>query len=186
MKLNQFGRAFMLALAVWIGSMGGVLAHALPDSTLIFAEDEDQISLTIQLALEDLTIAEPTLVDLMEHPVAQDIPAADVAVVARYFAQHLQIQNDDGAFSPTLAGVAIETAHNDHVGRYALLTLQYQFPASTSPLYLTYDAIMHEVRNQRAAVYWQESGSEPRIIEEFGYRPVDGMQQPIQLNFLSR
>ncbi|WP_258546606.1 DUF3500 domain-containing protein [Loktanella sp. D2R18] len=116
----------------------------------------------------------------------QEIPATHVAVITRYFAQHLQFQNGDGTFSPTLADVAIETAQNDHVGRYALLTLQYQFPASTSPLYLTYDAIMHEVRNQRAAVYWQESGSDPRIIEEFGYRPLDGMQQPIQLEFLSR
>lgn len=46
-----------------------------------------------------------------------------------------------------------EQAHDDHVGHYTLMVVELTAPEAALPITLHYDAIMHEVRSHRAAVY---------------------------------
>lgn len=64
-----------------------------------------------------------------------------------------------------------------------VLSLTADAPATAEALSLTltYDAVMHEVRNHRATVFWASPDRRPVMVADFGFRPTNGAQQPILL-----
>lgn len=185
MPFATFGRAFGLAFFLAFGAVTTALAHALPGSLLIFSQDDDALKLSISLPLEDLILAAPELDTLTAAPLDQPFRIDSLSPLADYFSDHLSVQQASIDLTVTLIGGSTQTAFNEHVGAYVLLTLQFDvdLPNASSVFQMTliYDAVMHEVRNHRATVYWRTANTEPVGLADFGYKPVNGMQSPVLL-----
>ncbi len=182
MTISTIGRAIWLALFLTFSSFNWAAAHGLPRSVLMFAET-DAVHLTITLPLEDLAIAETSFAPLMDHPLDTPLSGPDLAVLTTYFIDHLIIEQNNSPVANTLDSAILEQAFDEHLGHYTLLILSFEtssLDASASFL-LTYDAIMHEVRNHRAQVVWSLPDAAPYPIADFGYRPTNGAQRPVEI-----
>lgn len=171
MKLWRFGRAYVLALFLWVCSLSTTFAHALPGSVLTFSLDGTALDLRIELALEDLIAAAPEFEPLSKAPVDQPVPENMQARLDAYFAKHLKVATSD-ALPLHMDSASLQLAQNDHVGTFTLLTIGMRAETGemTPPtLTLDYDAVMHEVRNHRATIYWDGPDSEPIRLIEFGF-----------------
>ncbi len=176
------GRVAILALSLFCSGITAVQAHALPGSVLTFSQDQESLTLSISLPVEDLALAAPSLAMLESWTPDQDMPLADIAA---YFEEHLVLRNASGNFALSLTQTALQTDANHNVGEYVLLVLQFtsDVPADGDifPLSLTYDAVMHEIRNHRATVLWAEPGSSLQLLADFGFRTTGGSQQTVVL-----
>jgi len=185
MMLVRAGRAVLLALIVVMGSAVTGASHALPGATLLLSQKGDKLELEIIVAVEDLIIAAPQLTplkDLPMGPIRSDMIASNVST---YFLTHLELQQAGTAlaFAPTDSRLAPD--ENEHVGAFTQLVLTFSAPkmdaAPLFPMTLLYDAVMHEVRNHRATVFWDDQNDVLSRIAEFGFRRIDGAPQPISL-----
>ncbi|MCF7746501.1 hypothetical protein GLP43_02770 [Sulfitobacter sp. M39] len=170
-------RSGLLALVVFIGSIGAVLAHALPGSVLLLRQQGSALQLTIQFPLDDLIIAAPELSALEELPSGQPLPQELAAALALYLGHHLAVTKASSPLALAMSDARIQFTYHDHLGHFALVISQWQMADDgdrSTPLILTYDAVMHEVRNHRAAVLWGEQNGELRPILEFGYLGAAG------------
>ncbi len=162
----------MLAVAVLAGSAGAVLAHALPGSVLLLRKQGDALELTIQFPVEDLVVAAPDLAALEALPAGQPVRQDLSAALGRYLGQHLSVTEDAAPLNLTMIDARIQSAYHDHLGHFALIVSQWRIEdvgdLSTAPT-LTYDAVMHEVRNHRATVLWNGPDGGTHQISEFGY-----------------
>ncbi|MDB6179530.1 hypothetical protein PAF17_18810 [Paracoccus sp. Z330] len=165
-------RSGLLALVVFIGSIGAVLAHALPGSVLLLRQQGSALQLTIQFPLDDLIVAAPELSALEAVAAGQPWPQELITALARYLERHLLVTEEDAPLDLTMTDARIQSTYHGHLGQFSLVVSQWHVTGSVdrSPrLVLTYDAVMHEVRNHRAAVLWGEQNGELRPISEFGY-----------------
>lgn len=165
-------RSCLLAFAVFVGCAGAVLAHALPGSVLLLRKQGSALQLTVQFPVEDLIIAAPDLHDLEALPPNQPLPQELAAALARYLERHLSVTKDAVPINLTMIDARIQSTYHDHLGHFALIVSQWQITDAwdrSTPLLLTYDAVMHEVRNHRAMVQWIEHDGKSRPISEFGY-----------------
>ncbi|WP_341365951.1 hypothetical protein [Yoonia sp. BS5-3] len=183
MILGGSGRVLALALLLFIGGMQSALAHALPGSVLFLSHDQGQMNVTILLPIEDLVIAAPALKALEDLDGGQDITPAQQTQIGAYFAAHLKLQTEDGVIALELIEATIKTAGNAEVGTYNELTIQLTGTSAADmplfPMRLSYDAVMHEVRNHRATVYWKDPTGMVSGVAEFGYRRIGGKVQPV-------
>ena len=163
----NLGRSLCVALFVWFGSVVSGVAHGLPSSSLVFSDTEETLSLTIRLPLEDLITAAPELEGLMTKPLSD------------YFQEHLVVSGYD----LEIRDQRIERAEDHHQGLYDLLVLELRAPkrGAVKPFKLSYYAVMHGVRNHRAAVFWKSEGETVRLIE-FGFNHIDGAQFPVLIS----
>ncbi|TDL90870.1 hypothetical protein [Meridianimarinicoccus aquatilis] len=165
-------RSNLLALAVFICGTGAVLAHALPGSVLLLRQQGSALQLTVQFPVDDLIIAAPELSALEGLPSGQPLPQELAAALARYLGRHLAVTKETSPLDLTMTDARVQSTYHDHLGDFALVVSQWQMTGAgdrSTPLILTYDAVMHEVRNHRAAVHWIEQNGESRQISEFGY-----------------
>ena len=181
------GRVILLALLLFFftGKTGIGFAHSLPGSTLTFSQTDGQIQLSITLPLEDLILASPVLKALEDTPSDQDVPAKCTELLSTYFTDHLILQHTTADLPLTLVRASVQTDRNEQAGAFKALIIQFNAPLPESgnvfPLTLTYDAIMHEVRNHRATVYWAQPGTNLNRLAEFGFQTVDGKLRPVLL-----
>lgn len=185
MTYGPFGRAVGLAMWLLIAGCSGAFAHALPGSTLVLWQEGDRLALTITLALEDLVVASPQFTDLEDVETGHELSAPQAARVAAYLEDHVDLRTPSTDLEPTLVNASLATGENAHVGRFTTLiaTLVIPLPerGDPFPLTLVYDAVMHEVRNHRATVYWGSPGTPLEAIADFGFRNIERRPRPVLL-----
>lgn len=181
MMIRPMGRTIVFALWLLLGWTGAALAHALPGSVVILSSDEAALRVQITLALDDLVLAFPEASSLELLPISEP----DLAGLERYLATHLLLEKDQVPIALKLDDVRLQAAENEHVGAFVQVAFDLSGPvpagADPFPLILTYDVVMHEVRNHRASVYWQTPDGALQGLADFGYRPIDGQPQPVEL-----
>lgn len=181
------GRAILLALFVSIHALGAANAHSLPGTVLIFSQDESQLQVTVQFALEDLVIAFPAMASLDEASVPGDIPSTELEQLRAYFFDHIALQSNSVDVPMSLTHARLRSAENDHVGEFVQVVadLRVELPVSDKvpSLMLFYDAVMHEVRSHSAIVYWRDATDDLRALADFRYNTIDGLRHPILLDF---
>lgn len=100
------------------------------------------------------------------------------------FQQHIQLKpvNDHSkhAFlSPSLHSLIVTEAFNEHVGNYNRVKVQFsldigRLQRGLFPLALRYDAIMHEIRSHRVAVFFKSARSGKTKLTDFVYSETNG------------
>ncbi|WP_460313634.1 hypothetical protein [Aliiglaciecola aliphaticivorans] len=177
----KLGRALVLAVLLCVGGVNLASAHALPGSQLTFSQDGEQLELSLQIALEDLIIADPGFKTLMGEANGHKLSGKNFDHLAAYFEKHIKLAHQSSDLPLTLSSASLKEEMQDHLGTYVLLVSQLMVDipngASVFPMTLTYDAVMHEVRNHRATVFWQQHGEANKRIANFGFKPVGGKQQ---------
>ncbi|MDO6815974.1 hypothetical protein [Cobetia amphilecti] len=176
-------RAALFTLAVMIGgnALGisgmGIIqsahAHALPGSMLIFQQQpQHTLKLTLQFPREDLLIAAPQLATLGDAK--PDAPLAQTLTdqLGDYLNQHLALSKDGDALPLTLTEAHLTSTYQPQLGDYVLVITEWNMKTEKpepDSLLLKYDAVMHEVRNHRADVYWQTPDGDTRPLAGFGF-----------------
>ena len=185
MKFLRFGRVTILALFSLTCSMATSIAHPLPDSELTFSQSDKQLNLSIELPLEDLAFALPEVEPLNMFPAGQALSAETVGQVSTYFNNHLQLKTAETPLSLSVVDVTLQMAEHEDVGAYKVLSIKLTSLVPDSgqvfPLSITYDAVMHEVRNHRARVFWKQDAGSTVGLMEFGFKRIDGKTRPIFL-----
>ncbi len=180
MSCLRAGRIIGVALSLALSWSATALAHTLPGSTLVFSRDSTVLKLELSLPVEDLLIAEPLLAPLGELEPSAAISASISGQVANYFSEYLRVSGvESGALQ--LHSVTLSRAENEHVGVYTVLEADFASPIREDAgvdLRVQYTAVMHEVRNHRAAVYWREAGAAPLHVATIGYSNTDGVLIP--------
>ncbi len=176
-------RTALLALAVISlghgvsGAGGGLIetahAHALPGSVLTFEQQpQHTLQLTLKFPREDLLIAAPELAALGEQAPGQPLPQPLVDQLSDYLSHHLALSEDGDSLPLRLNGAHLASTYQPQLGDYVLVVTQWNLSSEgdlPDSLLLKYDAVMHEVRNHRADVYWQTSDGETRPLAGFGF-----------------
>lgn len=174
-------------LTIAMGSLAApalLAAHPLPGAVIVIKVGESQVNLSLSVPAADLAIA-------MTEATAEDLDGAPVSVqtrsaLASYFAQHIAIATA-GQPGPALTLIDARTTRetHDHVGDYTVVILDFAAVVDRGrpvlPLTLTYDAVMHEVRNHQALVLWQTEGQEPIPVGEIRIDPATGRAAPLSL-----
>lgn len=175
---SHLGRACVFALSTLISTADVGHAHALPGSILTFSLHDGQLRLEISFALEDLTIASPTLEVLEDAPLVQNLSPEDLALLTTYLQSHLHLTQASRDLPMTLIHASLETAYHHDLGTFVVvvshLTAPVPIAIETTPLALSYDVIMHEIRNHRASVYWVQPNEKREGLANFGFRTFDG------------
>lgn len=186
-------RAALLTLAVMIGgaTLGGngmgisgfgisgmgivqtAHAHALPGSVLTFEQQpQDTLHLTLKFPREDLLIAAPELATLGEQAPGQPLPQPLVDQLGDYLSHHLALSEDGDSLPLRLNEAHLTSTYQPQLGDYVLVITEWNVTtekAEPDSLLLKYDAVMHEVRNHRADVYWQTPDGATRPLAGFGF-----------------
>ncbi|MDN2655681.1 hypothetical protein OW493_04410 [Cobetia sp. 14N.309.X.WAT.E.A4] len=176
-------RTALLALAVISlgngasGAGGGLIetahAHALPGSVLTFEQQpQHTLHLTLQFPREDLLIAAPELAALGDAKPGAPLAQALTDQLGDYLNQHLALSKDGDALPLTLTEAHLASTYQPQLGDYVLVITEWNVTtekAEPDSLLLKYDAVMHEVRNHRADVYWQTFDGETRPLAGFGF-----------------
>jgi len=171
--------ALSLGLAL-CGTQG--LAHALPGTSLTIRAEAEATLLTITLPLHELDLAMPDGTGLGSDPATGPVPEGARERIAAYLATHLAVATASAEdLDLRLAEARLERAQDDHVGAYDLLVIDLTAPAAAFPLTLRYDAIMHEVRNHRAAVHLQAQGAAPVGIGVIRVDPATGKANAVTI-----
>lgn len=159
------------------GAGGGLIetahAHALPGSVLTFEQQpQHTLQLTLKFPREDLLIAAPELAALGEQTPGQPLPQPLVDQLGDYLNHHLTLSEDGDSLPLRLNGAYLESTYQPQLGDYVLVITQWNVKtdkAEPDSLLLKYDAVMHEVRNHRADVYWQTPDGETRPLAGFDF-----------------
>ena len=159
-------------LALWTAAPAA--AHPMPDTEITVLRTEAETRFAVRMPLSDLQLALP--------PGTMDdddrLTAAERVNLAAYVFQHMAVSSLQREDLPlTINSIAIAAADDADVGPYRELEMIVSTPASaTTPIRLTYDAIMHRVGNHRAFVA-SDAGETIGIIRfnlaEAGTNPVD-------------
>lgn len=159
------------------GAGGGLIetahAHALPGSVLTFQQQpQDTLHLTLQFPREDLLIAAPELAALGEQAPGQPLPQPLVDQLGDYLRHHLALSEDGDSLPMTLTEARLASTYQPQLGDYVLVITEWNVKTEKpepDSLLLKYDAVMHEVRNHRADVYWQTPDGDTRPLAGFGF-----------------
>lgn len=185
MKSASLRRAVALVSALFICCINVAIAHALPSSVLVFSQINNQLTLSINVPLEELLVADVALSPLAELSENESIPADLENRVAAYFSNHLQLQNENTDLLLKFVNVSIQAAEKENVGVYKLLKLKFTATLNSTlrgSMMLKYDAVMHEVRTHKATIYWEERGSDAIFLMTFSFKKNDGSPKPILFN----
>ncbi len=176
-------RTALLALAVISlgngasGAGGGLIetahAHALPGSVLTFEQQpQHTLHLTLQFPREDLLIAAPQLTALGDAKPEAPLAQALTDQLGDYLRHHLALSANHTPLTLQLVGARLASTYQPQLGDYVLVITEWNVKtdkAEPDSLLLKYDAVMHEVRNHRADVYWQTPDSATRPLAGFGF-----------------
>lgn len=185
MNLRKLGRVFALSLSVILLGAVAARAHSLPGSELTLASQEQGLTLTLKMPLDELVISAPQFAPLLQAALNADLPSQDVDALALYVTRHLTLAQASNELDLQVSRAQIQTAFHHDVGAYRVLEVAFDLPdvpvMPVNALTLTYDAVMHEVRSHRAAVFWDHPDRGVVRLVGFGYRPVNGRQKSVEL-----
>jgi hypothetical protein len=185
LALAKYWRAVLLASQLAFGVGSAAQAHSLPAAVLVFSQAEQKLELSITLAVHDLEIAAPQFASFSDAPVPYDLPADSIILLAEYLGNHLLVQHEGTDLQLTVSNASLSVGSHEDVGTYKTLviglTSTVDSNADIFPLTIRYDAVMHEVRNHRAQVYWVEPNQEHVRLTEIGFQTTDGMQTGVTL-----
>lgn len=182
-KRVNTGRAF--ALGLWLSLMfaGVAYAHALPGSVLVLTQGENRLDVLIRLPVEDLLVAAPALQGLESLSPGDDIPDELTSRIAKYFGSHTALSQAGVQLPLSLSDAHLEQDHNEHVGTYTVLSISMNASVTNAhSVTLTYSAVMHEVRNHRASIFWKEGSNESHAIAHYGYKQVAANTHRIEIH----
>lgn len=160
-------------------------AHSLPGSELVIKQNSSQTRITLSFALEEFVIAAPHLKFVEKTSSLGDLTNSQVKQLSSYFNQHFKIkplndEQDDQFISPSLDAIEIQGAFNEHVGQYRRVEAQFSVDSKTLPYnslfpaVLHFDAILHEIRSHRVAVFYEgEQNSKIKLVD-FVYSETNG------------
>lgn len=177
----------LLVLAVGVvASASCAFAHPLPDSKLTFAVDTTKLELTLEIPVPELIIAQPTLSKLEDVKKTTDIPFPIKNELAAYVQQHLSITPiGQSPLKPQLISAQVLEAHTEYVNQYDLLIVQMSavLPANRQlfPAKLTYDVVLHEVRNHSAIVWFASPDKTPVRMGKIRFDAALGLTRPLEL-----
>lgn len=185
LAMKKYWRAVLLASQLAFGMGSVAQAHSLPAAVLVFSQADQNLDLSITLAVHDLEIAAPQFASFSDAQVSQDLPIESIAGLTEYLSTHLLVQHEGTDLPFTISNASLGTASHEDVGTYQILTIALTSTvgsdADVFPLTIRYDAVMHEVRNHRAQVYWTEPNQDHVRLTEFGFQPTDGTQKNVTL-----
>jgi hypothetical protein len=166
----------VLALAA-IALPSRLAAHPLPGTVILISVEPARLSLTVTVPYTDLALAMAG--QLPKTAEAGPIPATVETALGAYFAQHMEVAAEGQPdLKLTLDRAYPERATHEDVGAYTQLILDFSAPLAAdrpvSPLTLTYDAVIHEIRNQSATVFLQSTGQKAVAIGEIRLDPATG------------
>lgn len=178
---HLFLRALLCCLTALTCSVN---AHSLPGSELVFKDRDPKAALSLSFPLEEFIIAAPEL-DFMERASNNDdLTSEEKSQLNQYFSQHIQLkpvndQSKHAFLSPSLHSLTVTEAFNEHVGNYKRVKVQFSLDTGRLqrdlfPLALRYDAIMHEIRSHRVAVFFESAQSGKTKLTDFVYSEVNG------------
>ncbi|WP_413692551.1 hypothetical protein [Psychromonas sp. KJ10-2] len=178
-KLNTTIQVSLLVLLCLL-SAPAVQAHSLPGSVLTLSEAQnDTLTIAISFPLEDLIIAAPELEGLMELEDEQKLPEKSLKQLNTYLQAHMFILSGTKQLTLLPQQAEIDVVYHEHLGYFRSLVVDLTAKLqqnSSFPLRLSYDVIMHEVRNHRATVYWQEADNSLTTLSNFGFKELQGNQ----------
>jgi hypothetical protein len=179
-------RLAVLALGFALGPFAA-LAHPLPSSTLTLTPEAGKLELTLTIPAPELIAAWATAADLGDLPPNSTLTAPQQNDLAAYLRQHMTLTPaDHAALDLQLISAKLQDAKNEDVDHYDLLVIemaatlpkdQNLFPAT-----LTYDAVLHEVRNHRATVWLAQSGKAALPLGEIRFEAGLGRANPLVLS----
>ncbi len=175
--------ASVCLLLAW--GAGNALARDLPASTLTLWTEGNQLNLRISLPVEGLVAASASLGPLNDAEAAQELALLERVLLARYLARHISLSQGRTRLSLTFEDAVLRESQSEDVG--SLVMVDAEMTASLPrhgklfPLTLSYDAVMHAVRDHRAAVFWQPPGTLATHMAEYGYRTFDDKPRPVIL-----
>jgi hypothetical protein len=172
----------VLALGCVTGPMA-TLAHPLPDSTLTLTPEAGRLEMTLTIPVSELILAQPTLAELAELPDKAMLPTALQKNLTTYLQQHMALTTDSHpAADVQVTSASVSDAKNENVDHYDLLTVKMVAPSiEIQKLSLTYDAVLHEVRNHRLSVWLAQEGKDPLLIGKIRYDAALGRAKPLLL-----
>lgn len=178
-------RALVLLVGVMV-SAPQVFAHPLPGSRLTISRAATSVGMMLSVPVPELILAQPNLSALGDLSYGSDVPAALQAQLRGYFLQHFRlVVAEQNQLKLRVARMRVEYARHDDVGDYAVLVLNIDAPLpveqSLFPATLTYDAVMHEVRNHRATVWFTESHRKPVLIGKIRFDATLGRSTTLVL-----
>ncbi len=157
-------------------------AHPLPGTEIVISVEPARLSLTLTVPYTDLALAMAN--GLPKSTGIAPLPAEVEQALATYFAQHMAVAvKGQPAPQLTLIRANPERATHEDIGAYTQLVLDFSAPLAADrqafPLTLTYDAVIHEIRNQSATVFLQSTGQEAVAIGEIRLDPATGKVAPL-------
>lgn len=132
-------------------------AHPLPETRITISTGGGDLVLTVAVPVPELNLAMQD--GLGDAPPSGPVPPAQLAKLSAYFGAHLGVSMADvGALNMRLRGASIIDAASTETGHFDLVTMDFAAPLPMDigifPMTLRYDAVMHQVRNHRADVFW--------------------------------
>lgn len=161
-------------------------AHPLPGSTVTYRVDAGNLDVTLTIPLHELALAQPAVKALAETPAEVALSGDLLPQLADYFAGHMAvIAADKSALVLGMTAARIDGAAHEDIGHYEVLVVDLSAPIKPAqqvfPATLTYDAVMHEVRNHRAEVFSQNLGGKPQAVGVIHFDPALGAATPLVL-----
>jgi hypothetical protein len=179
-------RLVVLGLGFALGLLAA-LAHPLPGSTLTFAAEADKLELTITIPVPELKLARSTLSQLGNLQDKGSLTAAQNEDMAAYLREHLTLTPADRpALNLQMISAKVQDAQYEDVGSYDLLVVEMAAPLQAGqnffPAVLTYDAVLHEVRNHHASVWLAKPGSAAMHLGDIRFDATLGRSYPLELS----
>jgi hypothetical protein len=178
----------LLTFAITLyASAPSALSHPLPGSTLTFARGDENVELTLTIPVPELIVAQLALVGIGEVAKNSDFPVPLQSQLFKCLFAHMTVTPvDHSALNLQLLKAQVQDAHYGHVGHYNLLFVHLSAPLRSEknlfPATLTYDAVLHEVRNHRATVWFAEPDKNPVLLGKIWFDAVSGRARPLQLS----
>lgn len=181
---------FLLWFAVLVWSVGFgaqvARAHPLPGSRLTITPEAGSVELNLAIPVPELLIVLPSLGELRSMPKNTNIPSALQNDLASYLRKHMVLTPaKHSALDLKLIRAKVQEAHNEDVDHYDLLIVEMAAPLpanqSLFPAVLTYDAVLHEVRNHRASVWLAQPGKAAVLLGKIRFDASLGQARPLEL-----
>lgn len=178
---HLFWRALFCCLTALTCSVN---AHSLPGSELVFKDVDRKAALSLSFPLKEFIIAAPELNFIERASNLGDLTNVEKSQLNQYFSQHIQLkpvndQSKHAFLSPSLHSLIVTEVFNEHVGNYKRVKVQFSLDIGRLqrdffPLALRYDAIMHEIRSHRVAVFFKSARSGKTKLTDFVYSETNG------------
>jgi hypothetical protein len=163
------------------------LAHPFPSSTLTISPETGGVKVILTIPVPELIIARPTLTGLGGVPKNASLPAPQQKDLVAYLREHMTFTLADHLIVDLqLISAQVQVAQNADVGNYDLVVVEMAAPLQAEQSLfmatLTYDAVLHEVRNHHTTVWLAQPGHAALPLGEIWFDAALGRAHPLVLS----